>query len=348
MTSYTESGRRTSRLRQIMCFPLVRIILASLVLLIGVGGVQALVIQPLRVAPALSSLAALGWLALFLASSVLVAFGCYGAYVRYVERRRVDELSSTHAARELGVGGLIGGALFATTILLLWLLAYAQPAATPGAMVVIVALVVDIAGAVVEELLFRGILFRITEEAVGAWLALAVSVLVFSALHPDASIANMVAVGLAGGLLPSAAYARTRRLWLPIGIHIGWDLVQNSIFGVAIAGHQLPGVLHAPLDGPPLLTGGSMGPEGSLVALVIGLAVSTYLLARARRLRRLRNNSPGGRPAAQAACTAHTLRNRQENFTTDREFTPKSYHRGTIPGLVAHPGSGLRVVPTSI
>ena len=88
---------------------------------------------------------------------------------------------------------------------------------------------------------------------------------------------------LAGGLLPSAAYARTRRLWLPIGIHIGWDLVQNSIFGVAIAGHQLPGVLHAPLDGPPLLTGGSMGPEGSLVALVISLAVSTYLLARARQ-----------------------------------------------------------------
>ncbi len=145
----------------------------------------------------------------------------------------------------------------------------------------IVALAIDVAGAVVEELLFRGILFRIVEEAVGTWLALAVSVLVFSGLHADAPIGSMVAVGLAGGLLPCAAYARTRRLWLPIGIHIGWDLVQNSIFGVAIAGHQLPGVLHAPLDGPPLLTGGSMGPEGSIIALVAALAVSIYLLARA-------------------------------------------------------------------
>jgi membrane protease YdiL (CAAX protease family) len=286
MTSYTESGRRTGRLWQVIHFPLVRIILASLVLLIGVGGAQSIVIQPLLATPSLSSPAALLWLALYLASSVLVAFGCYGAYVRFVEQRRVAELSNTRAARELGTGGLIGGALFAATLLALWLLGYVRAIATPGWTLLIAALAVDIAGAVVEELLFRGILFRIAEEAVGTWLALAMMVLVFSGLHAgnaDAPIASMVVVGLAGGLLPSAAYARTRRLWLPIGVHIGWDLVQNSIFGVAIAGHQLPGVLHAPLDGPPLLTGGSMGPEGSLVALVISLAVSTYLLARARQ-----------------------------------------------------------------
>jgi hypothetical protein len=281
MTSYAETGRRTGRLWQVIHFPLVRIILASLVLLIGVGRVQSLVIQPISAAASLSSPAALGWLVFYLASSVLVAFGCYGAYVRFVERRRVDELSSARATRELGWGGLIGGALFAATLLLLWLLGYAHTTATPGWTVVIVALAIDVAGAVVEELLFRGILFRIVEEAVGTWLALAVSVLVFSGLHADAPIGSMVAVGLAGGLLPSAAYAWTRRLWLSIGIHIGWDLVQNSIFGVAIAGHQLPGVLHAPLDGPPLLTGGSMGPEGSIIALVAALAVSIYLLARA-------------------------------------------------------------------
>jgi membrane protease YdiL (CAAX protease family) len=269
-----------------MHFPLVRIILASLVLLIGVGGVQSIAIQPLLASPSLSSPAALGWLVLYLASSVLVAFGCYGAYVRFVERRSVAELSNTRAARELGTGGLIGGALFAATLLLLWLLGYVRAIAIPGWTLLIAALAVDSAGAVVEELLFRGILFRIAEEVPGTWLALAMMVLVFSGLHAgnaDAPIASMVVVGLAGGLLPSAAYARTRRLWLPIGIHIGWDLVQNSIFGVAIAGHQLPGVLHAPLDGPPLLTGGSMGPEGSLVALVISLALSAYLLARARQ-----------------------------------------------------------------
>src|SRR5205823_6726795 len=138
--SYAEPGHRTGRLWQVMHFPLVRIILASLALLIGVGAAQSLVIQPLHATAALSSPAALLWLALYLVSSVLVAFGCYGAYVRLVEQRRVAELSSARAARELGAGWVIGGALFTATLLLLWLLGYIHRLATPGATVVIVAL----------------------------------------------------------------------------------------------------------------------------------------------------------------------------------------------------------------
>lgn len=99
MASYTEPGHWIGRLWQILHFPLVRIILASLVLLIGVGGVQSLLIQPIRAAATLSSPVALGWLALYLAGSVLVAYGCYGAYVRIVEQRHVDELSRAGAAR---------------------------------------------------------------------------------------------------------------------------------------------------------------------------------------------------------------------------------------------------------
>jgi hypothetical protein len=59
--------------------------------------------------------------------------------------------------------------------------------------------------------------------------------------------------------------------------------VQDIILGMALAGHQVPGLLHAQIAGPGLVTGGGMGPEGSLVALVLCLAASTYLLARASR-----------------------------------------------------------------
>jgi uncharacterized protein len=286
MTSYAEPGHRTGRLWQVIHFPLVRIILASLALLIGVGGVQSLVIQPLRATPTLNEMAALGWLALYLISSVIVAFGCYRGYVRVVEQRWAGEVSRVGAVRALGAGAMIGAALFAAALLPPWLLGYVRTTATPGATVVIVSLAVDIVGAVVEELLLRGILFRIAEEVAGTWLALVVSVLVFSGLHAghtDSRITMIAVVGLAGGLLPSAAYVRTRRLWLPIGIHAGWDLVQNIVFGVAIAGHQVPGVLHAPLPGPMLLTGGNMGPEGSIAALVAALAMGTCLLVRARQ-----------------------------------------------------------------
>jgi len=71
MISYTEPERRTGRLWQIIHFPLIRIILASLVLLIGVAGVQSLAIQPLRATASLGSPMALAWLVLYLAGSVL-------------------------------------------------------------------------------------------------------------------------------------------------------------------------------------------------------------------------------------------------------------------------------------
>ena len=116
MTSYAEAGRRTGRLWQILHFPLVRIFLASLALIASIGGVQSVLSEPLRAAPTLSSLESLGWLAIYLAGSVLVAIGCYRVYVRIVEQRRPDELSGRAAVRALSAGSLIGGALFATTL----------------------------------------------------------------------------------------------------------------------------------------------------------------------------------------------------------------------------------------
>src|SRR5262249_7250038 len=98
---------------------------------------------------------------------------------------------------------------------------------------------------------------------------------------PDLPMGMIVFVGLAGGILPSAAYTRTRRLWLPIGIHAGWDVIQSLTFGARFAGHQGPGVGDIPLVWSALVPGGSIGPEGSIVALVAALALSIFLLARA-------------------------------------------------------------------
>lgn len=80
--------------------------------------------------------------------------------------------------------------------------------------------------AVAEEVAFRGLLFRILEEGLGSWLALAISAVLFGMLH----LANFedptplsVASQTAGGVAFAAAYMLTRKLWLPIGIHWGWD-----------------------------------------------------------------------------------------------------------------------------
>jgi membrane protease YdiL (CAAX protease family) len=87
--------------------------------------------------------------------------------------------------------------------------------------------------AVCEEIVFRGLLFRILEEGLGSWLALAISSLAFSMAHlgnfEDPTLLS-VASQTAGGVAFAAAYMLTRKLWLPIAIHWGWDF---AIFGIS-------------------------------------------------------------------------------------------------------------------
>ena len=174
---------------------------------------------------------------------MLVAYLSYRAYVHMVERRPVTELSGPGAPKELGIGMLVGAALVAATVASLWLPGYYRVAGTNGWNLVLPLLANDGAGAFVEEIILRGIVFRITEERLGTWLALATSALLFALLHlasPDATSTSAIVAGLEGGILLSAAYVLTRRLWLPVGIHFAWDFSQDAVASVNGAGAGKP------------------------------------------------------------------------------------------------------------
>ena len=152
--------------------------------------------------------------------------------------------------------------------------------------IVVAPLVSAIGTAVIEEILLRGIVFRITESALGTWIALVLSSMLFGLLHlmnPQATLQGAVAIIFEAGVLLGAAYVLTRRLWLPIGIHAGWNFTQGGIFGVAVSGHRSEGVLEGTLTGPEWLSGGSFGAEASVVAVVLGIALGTALVVMARR-----------------------------------------------------------------
>jgi hypothetical protein len=92
-----------------------------------------------------------------------------------------------------------------------------------------------------------------------------------------------IAIALEAGILLSAAYVLTRRLWLAIGIHIAWNFIQGGIFSVAVSGFEKHGLLQATLAGPKILSGGEFGAEASVFAFVICLAVGIYFVWRALR-----------------------------------------------------------------
>jgi membrane protease YdiL (CAAX protease family) len=80
------------------------------------------------------------------------------------------------------------------------------------------------------------------------------------------------------GLFFAFAYLRTKNLWLAIGLHIGWNLFLNAIFGFVVSGVDTPGLIRQTVDGPAIWTGGGFGPEAGLV-LLPALAIGVGLVA---------------------------------------------------------------------
>src|SRR5262249_22445210 len=133
---------------------------------------------------------------------------------------------------------------------------------------------------------FRGIvlqLFRVTEQAFGTWVGVAVSAIAFGSLHglnPNASLAASIAIILESGILLAAADFATRTLWFPIGLHFGWNFAEDFIFCVRLSGHAArPAIVEGPLTGSPLWTGGAYGLESSISAIGMAAILSAILIA---------------------------------------------------------------------
>src|SRR4029079_5045650 len=106
------------------------------------------------------------------------------------------------------------------------------------------------------------------------------------ATSAHATVESVVAIALEAGLLLGAAYLLTGRLWLAVGLHIGWDFANDGLFGTGVAGASgapVHGLLRGKPAGPALLTGGPLGVEVSAVAVAVLLAAVAILLLVAHR-----------------------------------------------------------------
>ena len=129
-----------------------------------------------------------------------------------------------------------------------------------------------------EELAFRGYILQRLARAWGLPAAVIVSSLLFAMVHvlnPNVQPLAMVSLFVAG-LLLATAYLVSRSLWLPIGLHIGWNLTEVILLGFPGSGSPDPALVRSVVSGPELLTGGAFGPEGGLVGLaatVMGIVI---------------------------------------------------------------------------
>lgn len=228
------------------------------------------------------------FLALVLGLTVAgVVLAVYGRLVRWAEGRIPVEVAREGAAAATGRGALIGLAMFLAVVLNLAIFGFYHIEGFNSLGGALGLFGIMASAAVVEEVLFRGLLFRIVEQWTGTWIALVLSALLFGLSHlgnPDATLWGATAIAIEAGCMLAAAYAATRTLWLPIGLHFGWNFAVGGIFGSVVSGNGASqGLLQTVTSGPALLTGGAFGPEGSPYAVVFGLVLTIAFMRLARR-----------------------------------------------------------------
>jgi hypothetical protein len=158
-----------------------------------------------------------------------------------------------------------------------------------------------------EEFLLRGYsLFTLTEST-GFWPAAVMLSVLFGAIH----IGNQGENGL--GVLGAAAIGfffcltvrRTGNLWFAVGFHAAWDWGESYFYSVPDSGTLAPGhLLRATLHGSPWITGGTVGPEGSVLLFVVMVVVwiafdRVYRVAKYPSLTFTTSNAPYKSPLAR-------------------------------------------------
>ncbi len=218
---------------------------------------------------------------------VALTLAVYVGFVHVVECRPARELALPGMGRELGIGLLLGAGLYTVCILILMVFGVYRIDGFNSWQIPLGLLWFGLSSGFFEEMLFRGLLFRISEEVFGSWVALAVSSLAFGLMHlsnPGATFQGVLFIAIEAGVLLAAAYMLTGRLWLSMGFHMAWNFTQSAIFPVHVSGSGTSqGLVEAAIAGPDLLTGGIFGMESSLVALVLLTTTGVILLILAVR-----------------------------------------------------------------
>ncbi len=190
------------------------------------------------------------------------------------------------ALREFGLGWLLAAVMQVIIFCIMWAAGCISVDVWSFSLQRAVAVLIDgfvffVLAAAFEEVLFRGYVFQSLMQGISALPAMFVMGISFSLAHwsnPNASVLGLLNVGLAA-LWLTMAYLKTRSLWLPIGLHFGWNFTQTTLLGLPTSGVTFADkrLFMTTTGGPVWITGGGFGPEGGALATLALLLCSWYV-----------------------------------------------------------------------
>jgi membrane protease YdiL (CAAX protease family) len=130
-----------------------------------------------------------------------------------------------------------------------------------------------------EELVFRGYPLQVLMKGIGVWPAILTMSTTFGLVHllnPNATIVGAVNTMLAG-LMLSIAYLKTRSLWMPYGLHLGWNVGLGFVLGYPLSGIKIDSLWTTIAYGPQWLVGRAYGPEGGIIGTIVFAAAAMVI-----------------------------------------------------------------------
>ena len=271
-----------TRKQKIFNFPVVKILLALLTFM-------AVVIIGQQIAAKLLALTPLDKDYRNLLKGLFVSFSCIFSYILFFkkyDKRTITEFATKGLAKNLLIGISIGFILQSCTILVMYLNGNYSIVNINPVSFILIPFTIMFTVAIIEEILVRGIIFRIVEEKLGSYISLTISSVLFGILHlanPHGTLISGICITMAGFML-GAAFIYSRNLWFPIALHFAWNFTQSGIYGAITSGNEKTNsLLEAKIQGPEFITGGEFGPEGSIQAIVFCALGTILLLALSRK-----------------------------------------------------------------
>ncbi|HIW34946.1 MAG TPA: CPBP family intramembrane metalloprotease [Candidatus Paenibacillus intestinavium] len=274
-----QNGEELSRWSRFWSFPIIWMIAGA----IGISLVDALFRQLAEQAEGIASL-------LLTLAAGIVAILVYKLTMKYLARRSVPEISRKRAVIEAGMGGLIGIIFIIVSIIIIVAMggySFQWASASDKGVVLISSITAALGAAIIEELIFRGLMLQAISKLAGNWIALAVTSLFFGIAHlgnTGATLWGAFAITIEAGILLGAAFLWRRNLWFAMGLHFAWNTLEG-LFGIPVSGHPSAGLFTVKVKGAELLTGGDFGLEGSIVPVIVSLLIAIPMLIAATRNR---------------------------------------------------------------
>lgn len=224
-----------------------------------------------------------------LPANITVAFfgfigmlGIAWAFRKYIDRKSFRSLGFefSNYKRDLIIGLILGFALIGSGFILLLFLGNLSIESVNFNIPMLIGYgFMFIVGSLNEEIMIRGYILNNFFDSMNKYIALIVSSLLFAVMHlanANVTVLSVINIFLAGILL-GIYYVHKRNLWLPISLHFAWNFFQGPIFGFEVSGVDVTGAIVQNIQGDDLITGGTFGFEGSVMATLLMLIAIVLL-----------------------------------------------------------------------